>query len=171
MGSTPAESPSRLRPDTRFVYPTRLHNLYSNRTLPGLSLIFLPAPLILCNPITTFISDAIFRRPLSPISHFATNDSLNQTLALSGVFSCAIGTAYSLAFRHGYDEWLYMSIPARLVVCALGHLVYLLAPEKTSPLLFVICIWDGVWAGLTAWAVRSVSGRVPEGYQRERKEL
>ena len=53
----------------------------------------------------------------------------------------------------------------------MGHLVYVLVPEKTSPLLFVICVWDGVWAGMTAWAIGSVSGRVPEGYQRERKEL
>ena len=131
----------------------------------------MPAPLILYNPITTFISDAVFQRPLPPLSLSTTHDSLNQSLALSGVFSFAIGTAYSLAFIHGYHEWLYMSIPARLIVCIMGHLVYVMCPEKTSPLLFVICVWDGIWAGMTAWAVGSASGKVPDEYRRERKEL
>ena len=53
----------------------------------------------------------------------------------------------------------------------MGHLVFVLAPEKTSPLMFAICVWDGVWASGLALAVGSVSGKVPEGYERGKKEL
>jgi hypothetical protein len=91
---------------------------------------FLPPEYLLENPLTAFISHNIFRRPLPPLSLQTTPPLLDQSFALSGIFSFAIGVASSLAIFHGYEEGLYLSIPARLAVSAMGHLGLCWRPRR-----------------------------------------
>lgn len=125
---------------------------------------------MLYNPLTTFISHHILRRPLPPFSLHANLDNLSQSLALSGVFSYAIGVAYCVAFFHGYEEWLYMGIPAKLAISAMVLLVWVLRPERMSPMLIALAAVDGLSALALGWAVGTFSGRVPEEYRSGRKD-
>ena len=86
-----------------------------------------------------------------------------QLSALCGVFCIAIGSAYGFAFAHGYEEWLVISIPVRIVVAVLGLVVSLLAPGKVSPFLVGVIVWDGSAALLGAWLMGSFTGgRAPK---------
>lgn len=82
-----------------------------------------------------------------------------------------IGVVYAISYFHGYEEWLYIGIPAKLSIAAMGLLIWAVKPEKFSPLLFAICAVDGLGATALAWAIGSFSGRVPEGYGSGKKEL
>jgi hypothetical protein len=99
---------------------------------------------------------------LNPVGTAPTSSpAIHQLSALSGVFSCAISSAYGLAFYHGYDEWLYMSIPGRLFVSAICLATWLIAPEKMSPLLLSIMVWDGACAVIGGYLIGDFSGRKP----------
>lgn len=56
--------------------------------------------------------------------------AISQLSAFSGVLCTAIGVAYGMTLYHGYDEWLYLSFPARLLVSCVCFATWLLAPEK-----------------------------------------
>lgn len=90
-----------------------------------------------------------------------TSPATDQLSALSGIFCTAIGMAYAMSFYHGYDEWLYMTIPGRLLVSGLCLATWVLAPEKMSPLLLVIMVWDGGNAAIGGYLMGDWSGRKP----------
>jgi hypothetical protein len=62
---------------------------------------------------------------------------------------------------HGFDEWIYLSIPGRLAVVLLGLIAWVQNPHAMSPLLFTIIVWDGTGALVTGWALGTWSGRRP----------
>jgi hypothetical protein len=139
---------------------------------PGLALAFLPPSPLLHNPARSFISRTILHQPVQvPPSNLDPSNAFAHSLALAGTFSFGIGVAYLHAFYRGYEEWLYMSIPARLGVSVFGLLVGVLFPKKMTPLMLSVCVWDGFWPAAIAVAMGDVSGKGPEGYRRRMKEL
>ena len=87
----------------------------------------LPPKLIFHNPVANAISIYILLRPVPVLNASGdwglsgpVNPEVTQLCALVGVFSCAISMAYAISIYHGLDEWIYMSIPGRLGVAALG---------------------------------------------------
>jgi hypothetical protein len=64
-----------------------------------------------------------------------------------------------MSFYHGYDEWLYMSIPVRILVSGLCFATWSLAPEKVSTLLLAIMVWDGGCAAIGAYLMGDCSGK------------
>jgi hypothetical protein len=92
-------------------------------------------------------------------------------MAFSGVLSFAVGVADIVSYTHGYEEWIYISIPAKLALSAMALAIWVLVPEKMSPLLLALCLVDGLSALGLAWAVGDVTGRVPEGYRSGKKVL
>jgi hypothetical protein len=120
----------------------------------GLALLTVP-DLIHNNPIANRLSSIIHPAGIASVS----NPMTNQLSALAGVFCTAIGIAYGMSFYHGHDEWLYMSIPVRLLVSSLCFATWSLAPEKVSPLLLAIMVWDGGCAAVGAYLMGDCSGK------------
>ncbi len=123
---------------------------------PGLALLTVPG-VVHNNPIADRLTS--FLHPSGAASF--SGPLANQLSALSGVFSAAIGIGYFTNFYHGYEEWLYLSIPGRIFASALCLAIWLFAPEKMSPLLFTIMVWDGVFAALGGYLMGSWSGKRP----------
>jgi hypothetical protein len=67
--------------------------------------------------------------------------------------------AYAISIYHGMDEWIYISIPGRLGVAALGLTAWVLNSHLMSPLLFSIIVWDGSVALITGWTLGTWSGQ------------
>ena len=122
----------------------------SKCTKKGLGLLVLPPNIILRNPIADAISTHLLHQPLPALS---TRDAWSlsgpaspevaQLCALCGVFSCAISLAYGMSMYHGFDEWIYLSVPGRLAVVLLALVTWVLNRHAMSPLLFTIVVWDG----------------------------
>jgi len=84
-----------------------------------------------------------------------------QLCALCGVFNCAISLAYGMSMYHGFDEWIYLSVPGRLAVVLLALVTWVLNRHAMSPLLFTIVVWDGAGALVTGWTLGTWNGRRP----------
>jgi hypothetical protein len=126
--------------------------------MPSAGLAFLTIPdLVHDNPIADRISSYLHLAGTPPMSGPATE----QLSALAGIFCMAIGIAYAINFYHGYDEWLSMSIPTRLIVSAICFALWVLAPEKVSPLLVGVGVWDGACAAVGWYLVGNCVGRKP----------
>lgn len=122
--------------------------------------------LIFRNPIANAILIHILHQPVPALNASGAwglsgpvRPEVTQSCALVGVFSCAISMAYAICIYHGLDEWIYMSIPGRLGVAALGLTVWVLNLRLMSPLLFSIMVWDGSVALITGWTLGTWSGR------------
>jgi hypothetical protein len=85
-----------------------------------------------------------------------------QLCVLCGVFSCAISLAYGISMYHGFDEWIYISVPGRLAVAFLGLSAWALDSHSMSPLLVIIIVWDGTVALITGWTLGTWKGRPPK---------
>jgi hypothetical protein len=142
--------------------PTHLSNPYS--CLAGLVLLTVPSH-VFNNPLSNRLA-SILHLPSHPS---VSSPATNQVTALSGIFCTAIGVAYALNFYHGYDEWLYLSIPGRLIVGGICLAVWVIAPEKMSPLLFAIMVWDGGCAAVGAYLIGDWRGRKPDRFVEGRK--
>jgi hypothetical protein len=140
---------------THFLHNT-LGPVLCSCPLAGLALLTIP-DVVHSNSIADRLS--LFLHPIGTAP--TSSPAIHQLSALSGVFSCAISSAYGLAFYHDYDEWLYMSIPGRLFVSAICLATWLIAPEKMSPLLLSIMIWDGACAVIGGYLIGDFSGRKP----------
>lgn len=132
-------------------------------------MIFLPPSLILRNPIANAVSVHVLHRPIPELTAWGAwgmpgpvSPEVTQLCALSGVFSCAISLAYGISMYHGFDEWIYLSVPGRLAVALLGLTAWVMDPDTMSPLLFSIIVWDGTVALITGWTLGTWSGRRPE---------
>ena len=124
----------------------------------GLSLLTLSPYTIHTNPISTWIANIIPGHERSALTAADFSGPIAvQTQTLAGLFCSAIGLAYSLAFYRGYDQWLEMAIPVRIAVGALGFGVWVLAPQKISPLFFVVVVNDFVGGVVMWWAMRGYS--------------
>lgn len=137
-----------------------------SKSAKGLALIFIDPNLVLRNPIANAISTEILHQPIPTFNRWGTwgvpgpaSPEVTQLCALSGVVMCGISSAYGISLYHGFDEWIYISVPGRLGVAALGLMVLLLRPEVMSPLLFSIVVWDGSMALITGWILGTWSGR------------
>ena len=63
-----------------------------------------------------------------------------------------------------------MAVPVRIGACFLVLTVIVLAPERISPLLLVVGLWDGGWRG-DSWAEFRILGRQKEELPQKRKDL
>ena len=132
----------------------------------GLGLLVLPPNIILRNPIADAISTHLLHQPLPALGTRGAwglsgpvSPELAQLCALCGVFSCAISLAYGMSMYHGFDEWIYLSVPGRLAVVLLALVAWVMNRRAMSPLLFTIIVWDGTGALVTGWALGTWNGR------------
>ena len=124
--------------------------------LAGLALLTVPE-VVHKNPIADRLTSFLHPAGVAHIS----GPLVNQVSTLSGVFFAAIGISYFTNFYHGYEEWLYLSIPGRLFVSGLCLAIWFFAPEKMSSLLFVIMVWDGISAAIGGYLIGNWSGQKP----------
>jgi len=86
---------------------------------------------------------------------------LIQICAVTGVLLIAIGQVYLVSLYHGYEEWIYASVPVRLTMGAIAALIWVVAPEKMSPWMMACLVWDGGLAIPLGLSVGSWTGQKP----------
>lgn len=89
---------------------------------------------------------------------------LAQQQQISGAILMGIGSAYLLSLWHHQYEYLYQTVPARLVIAAAGIGTWIVAPERVGVSLALIILNDGVSAGLAGWALgqNGFTGKAPK---------
>ena len=129
--------------------PSLLHNI--ERSLSQY-LPFLPSP-------STTISPTILNHPL-----------LARQQQISGVVLMGIGSVYFLSLYYRQYEYVYMTVPGRLIIAGAGLLSWVVAPERVGVTLALVVLNDGLGALLAAWFLGwdGLIGRVPRvGMKRE----
>jgi hypothetical protein len=118
----------------------------------------LPPSLALSNPISDWISTSILGKiPATP----PFDPQTVPNLALAGIFSTGVGFAYLLSLYHGFDTFIYTSVPGRLGVAATGLVMCMIRPTVLSPLLVTVILWDGLGALLMGYLLGAWTGSPP----------
>jgi len=91
-----------------------------------------------------------------------------QYQTLCGLLFIAIGFCYVLALWKGFEQWLYMAVPGRLVVASIGMMVALVAPDRMGWLMLAICVNDAITGLIGAWCLGwPLGGAKVEGEEEE----
>ena len=138
----------------------------------GLGLTYLTTtPSFIHSLESTFSSYLPFLPATLPVLPSILNHHLlAQQQQISGAILMGIGSAYFLSLWHRQYEYLYQTVPARLVIAAAGLLTWTVAPERVGVSLALIVLNDGISAVLAGWALGQdgFMGRVP-GQERKQQ--
>lgn len=136
----------------------------------GLGLTYLTTtPSFIHSLESTFSSYLPFLPSTLPVLPSILNHHLlAQQQQISGAILMGIGSAYFLSLWHHQYEYLYHTVPARLVIAAAGMGTWVVAPERVGVSLALIILNDGLSAALAGWSLGrdGFMGKLPRGEEK-----
>ena len=158
---------SATKPPTPLAFPSAVltHQKIQCGAVLGLGLTYLTTtPSFIHSLESTFSSYLPFLPATLPVMPSILNHHLlAQQQQISGAILMGMGSAYLLSLWHHQYEYLYQTVPARLVIAAAGIGTWIVAPERVGASLALIILNDGISAALAGWSLGQdgFMGRMP----------
>jgi hypothetical protein len=158
---------SQLNSTDKIPPTVRLQTRIQAASVIGLGLTYLLSPPTFIHSLERSLSHYLPFLPSTPSvpPSILNHPLLAQQQQVAGVIVIGIGSAYAISMINKQDEWIYMSVPARLIIVGAGLLTWLVAPEKVGVTMALIIVNDGLGAVAAAWHLGwdGMMGRKPRG--------